>query len=370
MRRSAAPSVIAKKRQDQGKENAAGPKSNVCEIGRRKFKSPVANWIGLVAADPSALKPRSEGESGSCRSEGGVVNDAPLVGRNPSQVLKLIDLGRVGAEGNKTTTGSDNVVNQSANSLPPSSLDSIPDCVGNSECEAENLESSSVSNLKFKSILSESSSTLGVKRSFPDDFGLENANLDITRKKHHFEGESLLDGKIVCVEELPAISEETIITGEPQSEHLNASYVPDTDDLKRSEMEGAQHFYVKEKHDIGVVSKPTKPGTALHGLQRQRPQLHEINLKVASKPCQEVVSAEYYSVMYCPRKPNTKRKGPWSDGIIVCQGRSCTLQDLDGKAVTKSIVQGLKDMPEGATLEVNHQPSGPISSTCLHFYCS
>lgn len=443
MRRSAAPSVIAKKRQDQEKENVAESKSNVCgkvSIGRKKFKSPVANSIGLVV-DPSALTPRSEVELGSCRSEGFVVKDAPFEGRNSSQVLKLINSGRVRAEGHKATTASDNVVNRFANSVPSSGLDSMPDFEAKSKSEAENLESSSMTNLKFNSSLSESSSTVGVKRSFPEDGGLANQNLDIARKMHHSEGESLLEGKRICIEEVPAISKETIHIGEPEILHLNVpcsglrrddptglmsespssfgvkrscpeeggveksdeditrkdylvkeqgesplgrknvsveevpaileeiivngepeighlNVIPDPDDLygrlesTSSEVKRGSHLHVKEEHDNGVISKLKKSGTVLHGSQRQRPSLHDINAKVASKPCQEMASAEYYTVMYCPRKPNTKRKGPWSDGVIICQGRSCTLQDLDGKAVTKSIVQGLKDMPEGATLEV------------------
>lgn len=63
--------------------------------------------------------------------------------------------------------------------------------------------------------------------------------------------------------------------------------------------------------------------------------------------------SQYYSVLYCVRKKNVKRKGPWSDGVLVTRGRRCTLQDLEGKIVSKESVQGCKDMPEGASLQVD-----------------
>ncbi len=63
--------------------------------------------------------------------------------------------------------------------------------------------------------------------------------------------------------------------------------------------------------------------------------------------------SQYYSVMYCVRKKNVKRKGPWSDGVLVTRGRRCTLQDLEGKIVSKESAQGCKDLPEGASLQVD-----------------
>jgi hypothetical protein len=63
--------------------------------------------------------------------------------------------------------------------------------------------------------------------------------------------------------------------------------------------------------------------------------------------------SQYYSVLYCVRKKNAKRKGPWSDGVLVTRGRRCTLQDLEGKIVSKESAQGCKDMPEGASLQVD-----------------
>ncbi|GJP77418.1 hypothetical protein CLOP_g7815 [Closterium sp. NIES-67] len=56
--------------------------------------------------------------------------------------------------------------------------------------------------------------------------------------------------------------------------------------------------------------------------------------------------------MYCPRKPNAKRKGPWSDGLLSVKGRACALQNMDAKSVSKALVSGCKDLKEGSTIEV------------------
>jgi hypothetical protein len=411
MRKSAAPSVLAKKLQELGKENADEVKSSVWEkaggnkprrnflSSRKKFKTPVAS-LGLV--DSSAPKSRSEVATGGIGSEGfalhndsKVEKDALLLGRNPLQVLNLINLGREGTVGNKSTSVSDNSGNlllQSANSLPPSIPDFVPDLVGKSECDGKSLDLPSLVNLKSipgRSLLSGSSSTLGVKRNCPHDGGFENES-HILRKSHHptkKQGESLLNGEVVRVEKLPEILKVKIVSGDrlsAESKLLNMIQLPlggtDRADynvrLESTSSEGKeeQSFYVKEEHnnkEVPLDPKITKVGNTLHGPQSQGPSLHhEVSLKETLRPTQEAVLAEYYLVMYCPRKKNAKRKGPWFDGIIICQGRSCTLQDMDGKVITKANVQGLKDMPEGATLEVNHRPSGLVSlleSSCIFF---
>ncbi|CAI5458573.1 unnamed protein product [Closterium sp. Yama58-4] len=60
----------------------------------------------------------------------------------------------------------------------------------------------------------------------------------------------------------------------------------------------------------------------------------------------------YYSVMYCPRKPHAKRKGPWSDGLLSVKGRACAVQNMDAKPVAKALVSGCAHLKEGSTLEV------------------
>ncbi|CAI5983816.1 unnamed protein product [Closterium sp. NIES-65] len=60
----------------------------------------------------------------------------------------------------------------------------------------------------------------------------------------------------------------------------------------------------------------------------------------------------YYSVMYCPRKPHAKRKGPWSDGLLSVKGRACAVQNMDAKIVAKASVSGCANLKEGSTLEV------------------
>ncbi|CAI5503017.1 unnamed protein product [Closterium sp. Naga37s-1] len=60
----------------------------------------------------------------------------------------------------------------------------------------------------------------------------------------------------------------------------------------------------------------------------------------------------YYSVMYCPRKPHAKRKGPWSDGLLSVKGRACAVQNMDAKSVAKASVSGCAHLKEGSTLEV------------------
>lgn len=399
MRRSAAPSVLAKKLQEQGKENAADAKSNVCDkagrieprrnflSSRKKFKTPVAS-VGLV--DPSAPRSHSEEDVESVgiegfaqRNDSNVEENAPFAVRKPLQVLNLINLGRVGTAGNNSTAVSSNGGNhspQSASSLSPSIPDFIPDRLGMSACNEENLDLPSVANLESipgRSLLSKTP-TVGVKRSCPDDGRLKNGNLDIMRKRYHQvkkQREPLLDGEVVRFEEVPAISNVEIVSGEcstEESKHLNMNQIrsdgTDRADLNvrlESTSSGGkreQYVYVKEEHDNKVVpldSKVTEAGNTSHSPRHNQSSLH--CLKEASRPTQEAVLADFYLVMYCPRKKNAKRKGPWSDGIIVCQGRSCTLQDMDGKAITKANVQGLKDMPEGATVEVSHRLFG------LHF---
>ncbi|CAI5458560.1 unnamed protein product [Closterium sp. Yama58-4] len=60
----------------------------------------------------------------------------------------------------------------------------------------------------------------------------------------------------------------------------------------------------------------------------------------------------YYSVMYCPRKPHAKRKGPWSDGLLSVKGRACAVQNMDAKPVAKASVSGCAHLKDGSTLEV------------------
>ncbi|CAI7739319.1 unnamed protein product [Closterium sp. NIES-54] len=63
-------------------------------------------------------------------------------------------------------------------------------------------------------------------------------------------------------------------------------------------------------------------------------------------------STRYYSVMYCPRKPHAKRKGPWSDGLLSVKGRAVAVQNMDAKSVAKASVSGCANLKEGSTLEV------------------
>ncbi|KAG0589830.1 hypothetical protein KC19_1G051700 [Ceratodon purpureus] len=385
MRRSAAPSVLAKKLQGQGKENVAEaklsdeaggvePRRNFLSV-RKKFKTPVAS-LGLV--DSSGAKSgREEVAGGLQRSESNVGKDAPVAGRNSSEVLDLINAGRVGTVGTKSASVSDssgNLSTQCGKSLSASVPDVVPDILGESERDGDNLDLPSVANLKSspgRPLLSGSSSTRGVKRNCPDEGGLVNEKR-VLRKRHlpiTKQGVSRTEEEVECIKEVPAISKVDNVNegrSSADSEHLNVDSTrlggAEKADLNvllestSSEGKEEQPVNAKEEDDNKVValdSKITKSGNMLHGPQSQRASLHRgVKLKEASRPTQEVGLADYYSVMYCPRKKNAKRKGPWSDGIIVCQGRSCTLQDMDGKAVTKANLQGLKDMPEGATLDV------------------
>ncbi|GBG85537.1 hypothetical protein CBR_g40175 [Chara braunii] len=63
----------------------------------------------------------------------------------------------------------------------------------------------------------------------------------------------------------------------------------------------------------------------------------------------EAEEANYFSVMYCQPKRNSKRKGPWSDGVFVVRSRTTLLQDMEGKELAKGDARGCKNLQEGAT---------------------
>nr|APC23178.1 RAD54B DNA helicase splice variant [Physcomitrium patens] len=387
MRRSAAPSMLAKKLQEQGKENVINAKSAIFEKAggsepfrniipsRKRFRTPFTSPQAVVSP---RTKLHSAGGTESYGSEGlaickgsNVVRDAPTAGRKPSQVLQLMQSRRIGTMSNISSTVSDQCDKLSPQSASPLDLYSASDIVEKVAFEEGNSDLFSKADLETipgNSSSFESSCAVGAKRDCPEDGELENASLDV-RKKHcpaEKEGEPLLSEKGLCVEQAAAISKETVACAYDRlNEDLKLDLIPsggaDTVNLKENlestsnKGEGEPYVHVKEDHNDEVVSlssKPTNPEETLHGPHRQFSSLHGVNLLEAVNHTHELPTTVHYLVMYCPRKKNAKRKGPWSDGIIVCQGRSCTLQDMDSKVVSKSNFQGLKDMPEGATLEV------------------
>ncbi|CAM6092312.1 unnamed protein product [Calypogeia fissa] len=65
---------------------------------------------------------------------------------------------------------------------------------------------------------------------------------------------------------------------------------------------------------------------------------------------EQKIASDYYCVMFCIRKPNAKHKGPWSDGVLIRQGRVSILHDAEGKLVLKNIEQRVGALSEGDTL--------------------
>ncbi|OAE22692.1 hypothetical protein AXG93_2675s1260 [Marchantia polymorpha subsp. ruderalis] len=137
-------------------------------------------------------------------------------------------------------------------------------------------------------------------------------------------------------------------------------------------LSGSGHFAAKKKARLGVGLmkprfRPPAPAQSLSGpspIQTDSPGCPSTSSKSSSiasivpQSCQiprkteEQSPTSYYCVMYCTRKPNAKHKGPWSDGVLVCRGRSCTLQDTEGKVVTKDNGHRGGDKSEGAMFPI------------------
>lgn len=341
MRRSGAPSVLARKLLPPGKENTnADPLEKDVnsltkpKVFRRGFRSPVLKLIDTPSANLSRA-PLEEVRSNPSTQE--IVSPADLIvekprapgGRNASQVIKLLQPGK--SKPVDYNIGEKQIPTPSATASSPSIVE------GKDEEAAKNdIDETPISNLEGCDEHPRSPKVAlpsGTKRSFPVDEDMTSAGSDVRKQvKCH------LSQSTTC--------------GLPNQEVLPQSVKVEAEDaLCESDVSEVESSF-------GQATSLSKNGTSVklqHNSQLHVSSLHASNASGArGHGQQQELPSEYYSVMYCVRKMNAKRKGPWSDGIIVCQGRSCNLQDLEGKSVAKGIVQGLKDLPEGASLEVKH----------------
>ncbi|XP_057818715.2 uncharacterized protein LOC131031584 [Cryptomeria japonica] len=74
--------------------------------------------------------------------------------------------------------------------------------------------------------------------------------------------------------------------------------------------------------------------------------------KENTENCADVKQPQYYSVLYAKRKKNTKPKGPWSDGVLLVNGRKYILRSIDDKVITKVDFQGCGNLSEGVILQI------------------
>ena len=349
MRRSGAPSVLARKLNPPGKENVnVDPVEKdvnsvtKSKIFRRGFRSPVSKVIATPSANLSR-SPLEEVRRDPCTQEIAIPADLIVEkprapgGRNASQVIKLLQPGTSKAV-DYNIGDKDNQKRKVKFEVTPSATASSPSIVeGKDEEVAKNdIDETPISNLEGcdeHPRSSEVSLPSRTKRSFPVDEDMESAGSDVKKQvKCH------LSQSITC--------------GLPNQEVLPQSVKLEAEDAI------CESGVSEVESSFGQATSLSKNGMSVnlqHNSQLHVSPLHRSNASGArGHGQQQELPSEYYSVMYCVRKMNAKRKGPWSDGIIVCQGRSCNLQDLEGKSVSKGIVQGLKDMPEGASLEVKH----------------
>lgn len=333
--------MLARKLNPPGKENVnADPVEKAVnsltksKVFRREFRSPVSKPIDTPSANLSR-SPLEEVRRNPSTQE--IVIPADLIvekprapgGRNASQVIKLLQPGQ-----SKPVD-----YNIREKQIPtPSATASSPSIVeGRDEEAAKNdIGETPISNLEGcdeHPRSSEVSLLSRTKRIFPVDEDIKSAGSDVKKQaKCHLS--------------------QTITCGLPNKEVLPQSVKVEAEDAL------CESGVSEVESSSGQVTSLSKNGTSVnlqHNSQLHVSPLYRSNASGArGHGEQQELPSEYYSVMYCVRKMNAKRKGPWSDGIIVCQGRSCNLQDLEGKSVSKGTVQGLKDLPEGASLEVKH----------------
>lgn len=330
--------MLARKFRPPGKENVkADPVEKdvnsltKSKVFRREFRSPVSKLIDTPSehlSRPPLVEVRSSPHTQGIAISADLIVEKPRTpgGRNASQVIKLLQPGK-----SKPNIGEKKVPTPSPTATSPSIVE------GKDEEAAKNdIDETSVSNLEGCDELpwsSDVSLPSRTKRSFPVDEDMKSASSDVKKKqvKCH------ISRSITC--------------GHPNQEVLPHSVkVEAADALCESDVSKVENSSGR----VTTLAKNTTSVNLQHNLQLHVSRLHRSNASGAREHGQQQeLPSEYYSVMYCVRKMNAKRKGPWSDGIIVCQGRSCNLQDLEGKSISKGIVQGLEDMPEGASLEVN-----------------
>ncbi|KAG6541996.1 hypothetical protein Mapa_016633 [Marchantia paleacea] len=142
--------------------------------------------------------------------------------------------------------------------------------------------------------------------------------------------------------------------------------------FEKQALSGSGHFALKKKARLGVGLikarfRPPAPAQSLSGPSPRQsdgtsvPPTSAKSSSIAStnpqgceipRKTDEQSPTSYYCVMYCTRKLNAKHKGPWSDGVLVCRGRSCTLLDTEGKVVTKDNGHRGGDKSEGAMFPI------------------